>query len=421
MGDNFLTLDDLPPGGKTVLLRVDINSSLNPETGALLDDTRIRRHAATVELLADAGAKVAILAHQSRPGLLDCAPLKRHARRLAHLLDRPVEFIPDIHGELAQDAIRGLQPGEVVMLDNVRFDPEEVAVKAWDGKGFAPQANTALVRNLAPLGDIFVNDAFASAHRCQPSLVGFTEALPMVTGLVMERELRKLGGAIADGPAPRIALLGGSKAADSVAIAHHFLSQGVDEVLTGGVVANLFLMAGGVDIGEPSTAYIRDHIADWEQVVSDAGTLRKEFGDRLMVPVDVAVSDGGLRHGLPVSDLPTKHPVHDIGLETLVTYLQHIEGAGTVIANGPMGVFENPEFAAGTREIFTAMANSDALTVVGGGETAMAFTQMGLADRVNHVSTGGGACIAFMSGQVMPVLEALRHSKRRFDEGGYNK
>ncbi|MDP6364495.1 MAG: phosphoglycerate kinase, partial [Candidatus Poseidoniia archaeon] len=134
--------------------------------------------------------------------------------------------------------------------------------------------------------------------------------------------------------------------------------------MTGGVVANIFLLAGGVDIGEPSTAFIRDRIADWEAVVADAAALRKEFGDRLVVPLDVAVSDGGLRHGLPVSELPTRHPVHDIGLETLVAYLQRIERAGTVIANGPMGVFENPEFAAGTREIFTAMANSDALTVV---------------------------------------------------------
>ena len=421
MGDSFLTLDDLPPGGKTVLLRVDINSSINPETGALLDDTRIRRHAATAKLLAEAGSKVAILAHQSRPGLLDCVPLERHARRLANLIDRPVMFIPDIHGELARDAIASLKPGEVVMLDNVRFDTEEVAISSWNGEDFTPQADTALVRNLAPLADIFVNDAFAAAQRCQPSLVGFTEVVPMATGLVMERELRKLGGAIADGPTPRIALLGGSKAADSVAIAHHFLSQGVDEVLTGGVVANLFLMADGVDIGAPSTAYIHNHITNWEQVIADAENLRKEFGDRLAVPVDVAVSDGGLRYGLPVSELPTKYPVHDIGLETLVAYLARLEKAGTIIANGPMGGFENSEFAAGTREIFTAMANSNALTVVGGGETTMAFTQMGLADRINHVSTGGGACIAFMSGRLMPVLEALRHSKKRFEKGGYGK
>ncbi|MEC9354068.1 MAG: phosphoglycerate kinase, partial [Candidatus Thermoplasmatota archaeon] len=303
----------------------------------------------------------------------------------------------------------------------VRFDTDEVTISSWNGENFTPQADTALVRNLAPLADIFVNDAFAAAHRCQPSLVGFTEVLPMATGLVMERELRKLGGAIADGPTPRIALLGGSKAADSVAIAHHFLSQGVDEILTGGVVANLFLMADGVDIGAPSTAYIRDHITNWEQVVADAEILRKEFGDRLVVPIDVAVSEEGVRHGLPVNELPAKYPVHDIGIETLVAYLARLEKAGTVIANGPMGVFENPEFATGTRELFTAIADSDALTVVGGGETTMAFTHMGLADRVNHVSTGGGACIAFMSGRLMPVLEALRHSKKRFDEGGYEK
>jgi phosphoglycerate kinase len=260
-----------------------------------------------------------------------------------------------------------------------------------------------------------VNDAFAAAHRCQPSLVGFAEKLPAVAGRVMQRELDYLGKAIESGLSPRIALLGGSKAADSVTIANNFLEKGIDEVLTGGVVANIFLIASGINIGKQSTKFIIQSISEYKKIIEKARKLINNYGKKIVVPTDVAINDNGLRRGISVKELPTDHAIYDIGLDTLVNYIEKIEKAGTIISNGPMGVFENSEFAAGTRETFNAMANSQGITVVGGGETTMAFNQMGLSSKVEHLSTGGGSCISFMSGEIMPVLEAMRRSKVRYE------
>jgi phosphoglycerate kinase len=231
----------------------------------------------------------------------------------------------------------------------------------------------------------------------------------------MQRELDYLGKAIDSGPTPRIALLGGSKATDSVTIANNFLEKGVSEVLTGGVVANIFLIASGVDIGKPSTEFIIQHISEYEEVIDSARKLIDNYGKRMVLPTDVAINENGLRRGISVEELPTEHAVYDIGLDTLVSYIEKIERAETIISNGPMGLFENPEFAAGTRETFNAIANSKGITVVGGGETTMAFNQMGLSSKIGHLSTGGGSCIAFMSGEIMPALEAMRRSKIRYE------
>jgi len=412
---NFLTIDDFEINGKVLLLRVDINSSIDPETGEILDDTRIKRHSKTVDELAEMGAKVIILAHQSRPGKLDFVNLEKHATRMAEIIEKEIVFVDDIHGKKAVNVIKSMKNGDILMLDNVRFDEEEVTLRKFNGKDFNAQANSKMVKNLAPLASIFVNDAFAAAHRCQPSLVGFAEKLPTVAGRVMQRELDHLGKAIESGPSPRIALLGGSKAADSVDITQNFLEKGVDSVLVGGVVANIFLIASGIDIGKPSTDFIVGHISDYKKVLEKAKHLIKNYSERIVIPTDVALNENGLRRGISVSELPTEYPVYDIGLDTLVSYIGKIEKAGTIISNGPMGVFEDPEFAAGTRETFSAMAESNAIVVVGGGETAMAFNQMGLASRVQHLSTGGGSCISFMSGETMPVLEAMRQSKVRYE------
>ena len=413
---NFLTIDDFEIEGKVLLLRVDVNSSINPETGEILDDTRIRRHSKTVEELSDMGAKVVILAHQSRPGKLDFVNLEKHAIRMSEIIDKKIEFIDDIHGKKAVNAIKSMKNCDVIMLDNVRFDEEEVTLRTFNGKDFSDQADCRMVNNLAPLASIFVNDAFAAAHRCQPSLVGFAEKLPAVAGRVMQRELDHLGKAIESGPTPRIALLGGSKASDSVSIAQNFLEKGVDSILTGGVVANIFLIASGIDIGKPSTDFIIEHIPEHNKVLEKAKELIKNYSNRIVIPTDVAIEEDGLRRGMSVRELPAEYPVYDIGLDTLVNYIEIIEKAGTIISNGPMGVFENPEFSAGTRETFNAMADSEAIVVVGGGETTMAFNQMGLAKKVEHLSTGGGSCISFMSGEKMPVLEAMRQSKVRYEK-----
>jgi len=413
---SFLTIDDYNLEGKTIILRIDINSSINPTNGDLLDDTRIKRHAATVKELSDKKTKLIVLAHQSRPGNLDFVDLEKHGIRMSEMIDKEIKFINDIYGEKAIKEIKKLKDGDILLLDNVRFDEEEIKLKKFLKNNFEKQSNSEMVKKLAPHASYFINDAFAASHRCQPSLVGFSEKMPALAGRVMQRELDFLGKAISSGPTPRIAVLGGSKAADSVAIAQNFLKKGVNQILTGGVVANIFLIASGKDIGKPSTKFIQEQIPDYLSVINLATKLLKKYNGNIQIPTDVALNIDGKRSGINIDELPQNYPLFDIGLDTIVNYIHLIEKAGTVIANGPMGVFENSEFATGTNEIFSAISNNKGMTVVGGGETAMAFNQMGLAGRIRHISTGGGACISFMSGETMPALEAMRRSKNIFNK-----
>jgi len=413
---SFLTMDDYELSGENVILRIDINSSINPENGDLLDDTRIKRHSATVKELSDKNAKLIVLAHQSRPGKLDFVNLEKHSKRMSKIIGKEIKFVDDIYGKKAIQEIKNIKDGQIILLDNVRFDEEEINLKKFENDNFMTQSKARMVKTLAPHASYFVNDAFAASHRCQPSLVGFSEYMPALAGRVMQRELDFLGKAISSGPTPRIAVLGGSKAADSVSIAENFLEKGVEQILTGGVVANIFLIASGVDIGKPSTEFIQKQIPDHEKVIELAKKLVSKYDGKIEIPSDVALNKDGKRYGTNVENLPDKYPLFDIGVDTLVRYIQIIENAGTVIANGPMGVFEDSEFATGTNEIFSAISKSKGMTVVGGGETAMAFNQMGLADGIKHISTGGGACISFMSGETMPALEAMRRSKKRFND-----
>ena len=413
---SFLTIDDYDLCDQNVILRIDINSSINPENGNLLDDTRIKRHSATVKELSDKKARVIVLAHQSRPGKLDFVNLEKHGERMSQIINKEIKFIDDIYGEKAIEHINKMKNGEIILLDNVRFDDEEIELSEFVNDNFDIQRKSKMVRQLSPQASFFINDAFAASHRCQPSLVGFAENMPALAGRVMQRELDFLGKAISSGPTPRIAVLGGSKAADSVAIAENFLQKGVEKILTGGVVANIFLMASGVDIGEPSTEFVERYIPDYKNVIKLAKELLKTYEGRIEIPTDVALNMDGKRYGTNVSNLPQNYSLYDIGIDTLVNYISIIEKAGTIIANGPMGVFEDSEFATGTNEVFSAISKSDGMTVVGGGETAMAFNQMGLADGIRHISTGGGACISFMSGETMPALEAMRRSKSKFNK-----
>ena len=413
---SFLTIDDFKIEGKVIILRIDINSSVNPETGEILDNTRIKRHAETVRELSEKKAKVVILAHQSRLGKLDCISLKEHAKIMAEIINIKIDFIPELYNQKVIGSIKKLKNGDILMLENVRFDEEENELNTFENNTFEKQANSKMVATLSPLADLFVNDAFAAAHRCQPSLVGFAEKLPAVAGRVMQRELDFLGKAIVSGPQPRIAVLGGSKAADSVSISEYFLKKGVDYILTGGVVANIFLLATGHDIGEPSKDFIKKNIPNYETIISQAKYLVKEYGNQIIYPKDVALNNNGKRIRISIESLPTEYPIHDIGLDTLVKYIGYIDKAGTIIANGPMGVFEDAEFSIGTREVFNSISNNSNMTVVGGGETAMAFNQMGLSSKIKHVSTGGGACIAFMADETMPALEAMRRSKIKYSK-----
>jgi len=410
MARDFFTMDDFDLSGRTVLLRVDINSPIDPATGRLLNDARLREHIATLRDLPS--SRVAILAHQSRPGKDDFTTLEAHAERLGVLLGRPVAYVDTLYGRHAIEAVKALEAGQVVVLENTRFYAEEEALA---DRTFEKMAKSHIVRRLAPLADYFILDAFAAAHRAQPSLVGFCEVLPTLAGRVMERELVMVGRALQSQERPKIAVFGGVKADDSIAISRHMLEKDVvDKVLTTGGVANLFLHAQGIDPGAPTTDFMRKEVEGYDGFVGTCKELLAKFPGRILVPTDVVVNDRGRRKPLPVASLPSDLPVHDIGLDTIARYVEEILRARTVILNGPAGVFELEEFSVGTREVFRAVAETEAFTVVGGGHTVAAMEKFGLQERIDHVSTGGGALINFLAGKELPLVTALRRSYEKF-------
>jgi phosphoglycerate kinase len=412
MGRDFFTLDDFALAGSTVLLRVDINSPIDPTTGRILNDARIREHLATVRDLTD--ARLAILAHQSRPGKDDFTTLEAHAERMASLLGRPVRYVDSLFGRPAVEAIQGMKPGDVVMLENTRFFAEEEALA--DAK-FEKMAKAMMVRVLAPLAQYFVLDAFAAAHRAQPSLCGFAEVLPALAGRVMEREITMVSRAMESQERPKLAIFGGIKADDSIAVTRHMLANGiVDKVLTTGGVANLFLAAKGIDLGAPTTDLMRREVPEYAAHVAQSKEVLSKFPGKVEVPIDLAVNDGGTRRNLRISEFPATHPVYDIGLDTIVHYQNEVDLARTIILNGPAGVFELEEFSLGTRELFAAVANAGAFTVVGGGHTVAVVEQLGLARKIDHVSTGGGALIHFLAGRELPLITALKRAKQKFSK-----
>ncbi|MFD1587496.1 phosphoglycerate kinase [Halorientalis brevis] len=391
------TLDDLAVDGTTVGIRVDINSPLS-DSGTLADDARLRAHVDTLNELLDRGGRVAILAHQGRPGGDEFARLEDHAARLSDLLDHPVEYCDATFSADARAAINLLEDGQAVLLENTRFYSEEYmefpAEKA---------AETFLVERLAPELDAYVNDAFAAAHRSQPSIVGFPCRVDSYAGRVMERELDVLSN-IEETPTPRVYALGGAKIADALDVAESVLDRGLaDTILTSGMTGNAFLAASGVDVGEPSESAILDRDAT---AIDQAAELLDEYGEKIHVPDDVAVSRDGDREEVDVADLPVDAPALDVGEATIAAYADVFETAGTAILNGPPGVFEEDAFALGTREIFGAAASAE-YSIVGGGDTAASLRQLGI-DGFDHVSTGGGAALRLLTGGTLPAVEVLR-------------
>ena len=394
--DMVRTLDDLDPSGLAVGLRVDVNSPLDGE-GGLADDARLRAHLDTIEELAARDARVVVLAHQGRPGGSDFSDLAPHADRFDELLDAPVGYCDGTFTDNARQAVEALAPGEVVVLENTRFYSEEYME-------FDPEdaARTYLVRRLAPVLDVYVNDAFAAAHRSQPSLVGFPCELPPYAGRVMERELGVLGG-LGDAPRPRYYVLGGAKVEDSLDVVRSVLDRDIaDGVLATGVVGNAFLLADGVRLGSASARVVNERSTE---AVQRAGDLLDEYGELIHLPRDVAVERDGERAEVTIEDLPAEEPAMDVGARTVSAYAELLEDAGTAILNGPAGVFEDERFAVGTREIFEAATRAE-LSVVGGGDTAAALRRLGI-EGFSHVSTGGGACLRMLTGGSLPAVEAL--------------
>lgn len=404
----ILTIDDFIFNNKTTLVRVDFNSPIDPETKMVLDNTRIKAHGiTTIKELAQKGAKVVILAHQGRPGDPDFIPLNQHAEILGNILGKSVKYVDDLFGEKAQKAIKELRKGEILVLENVRTYSEE------QKKGTPEDhAKTEFVKKLAPLADVFVNDAFAAAHRAHVSIVGFTAVLPSVAGRIMERELKALGRVLRSPDKPCIYILGGAKADDSLKISRYVLKNKIaDYVLTGGVTGHLFIAAKGVNLGKPNMEFLEKK--ELMGLIPGISNLMKTYPGKVEIPVDLAVEVDGRRKEISTTALPTKYPIYDIGEKTVKKYGDLIRSAKSIVISGPLGVFENKEFVKGTKETLEAIATSKAFSLIGGGHTIAAVEELGLTKKMGYVSTAGGALIEFLMGEQLPGVAALEKAAAR--------
>ena len=400
---DYLTLDDVTLDNKRVLLRVDFNSPMDP-SGNILDDKRIRSHLETLRALED--CRVAIIAHQSRAGKKDYTTLEAHARILTRLLRRDVSYIDDIFGSHAQNSIKSLRPGEVILLENTRFYAEENM-----NRSPADHAKSHMVRKLAPLFDLFVNDAFAVSHRSHCSVVGFTEVLPSIAGILMDREITALDRGLRGNEHPTVFSLGGTKADDSIKVVRNVLSRGgADKILTSGVVATVFMMAKGIDVGEANRKFVEDQ--EYLEQIPIAAKLLQEYPDKIVLPSDVALNQNGERVEVSVDKLPAPLPIADIGLETIVSYSKFLKDAKVTVLNGPTGIFEQEKFKLGTSELLKA-ATLSSYSIAGGGHSVAAIEQLDLESKFSHVSMGGGASITYLSGEPLPGIEALKKAAAR--------
>jgi len=377
--------------GKRVLVRVDFNVPLRD--GDIADDTRIRAALPTIRHLLDGGAAVVLVTHLGRPkGKLDAAlSVAPVGRRLGELLTRPVTVAASVRGPKVTQAAADLTPGDILLLENTRFEPGEEA------------NDPALAAELARLGDLFVNDAFGSAHRAHASTVGVAELLPAYAGLLLLREEATLSRLLHNPERPFVAVLGGAKVTDKLAVIAHLLDR-VDALLLGGGMANTVLLAQGHEVG--ASLAEPNHIEAARKLVADA----EQKGVMVLVPSDVVVAsslDSGAAEVTGVGDIAADRAIFDIGPASVTRFCARIAGAKTVFWNGPMGVFEHPSFAAGTLGIARCVADAAAFTVVGGGDSLAAIDAAGVVARIDHISTGGGASLEFLEGRELPGIAVL--------------
>jgi len=387
---NKKTIRDIDVKGKRVLVRVDFNVPLSE--GTVVDDTRIEAALPTLQYLLDREAALVLCSHLGRPKgvVVDELRMDPVARRLAELLGRPVLKLDDCIGPEVEAAVQAARPGDLILLENTRFHPEET------------KNDPAFAAKLAALADLYVNDAFGTAHRAHASSEGVAHHLPAVAGLLMERELAFLGSALASPERPYIAILGGAKVSDKIGVIENLLGQ-VDALLIGGGMANTFLLADGYDVAESLVE---------EGSLDIARDLMKRAGDKLILPVDVTVADrfdaDAFSQVVTVSGVPPRWRILDIGPRTLELFQERLAGARTIVWNGPMGVFEFPKFAVGTEAVARMLAaQPDATTIIGGGDSVAAVKRAGLEGKMSHISTGGGATLEFLEGKTLPGVAAL--------------
>jgi len=404
----FHTLDDFDVMGRKILLRIDINSPVEEKTLRLVDGSKIRSSITTLRELIDRSARVAILAHQGRPGDYDYIPLNEHAAFLSQYLGRKVRYVDDLIGAHALRAIDGLNDGESILLKNVRFFPEEQAKKTPE-----EHAESALVKTLAPKFDLFVNDAFASSHRSHASLVGFTVALPSAAGRLMEREVTTLTRVFQKPNRPSTFIFGGTKFVDALPVLEKLASrETVDNIIVAGLAGYALLWMLGNGIGSRTEKLASRDVTP--EVKDRAKKLIDDYRDKIHVPVDAAVDDDGKRKEYKVGEIPEDAAVFDIGDKSISEFATVISSSKTVFLSGPPGVFEKDEFSKGTERLFKAITSSEAFSVIGGGHSSAAANKFGAYEKISYVSTGGGALERLMLGREMPVVEALKASAKRF-------
>ena len=387
---NKKTLQDIDPRGKRVLVRVDFNVPI--ENGNVQDDTRIRAALPTIQYLIDRDAAVILCSHFGRPksGPDPKYSLRPVANHLKKLINARVHFVEECVGPNAEAAAKGLKTGEILLLENTRFYPGET------------KNDPQMARDLAKLAELYVNDAFGSAHRAHASTEGVAHYLPAVAGLLMEKEIRYLGQALENPERPFIVILGGAKVGDKVEVIRNLLSK-ADHLLIGGGMANTFFKAQGLEMA--------DSLVEPDALQTAKDLLAAGKG-KLHLPVDFVIADAfseNAKHKtIPVGDVPAGWRVMDIGPQTIAAFSAWIEKAATVVWNGPMGVFEMKPFAKGTFALAKALATSKAKSIVGGGDSVSALQQSGLAEKITHISTGGGAALEMLAGKLLPGLAALQ-------------
>jgi len=395
MNYNKKTVKDVDVKGKKVLLRCDFNVPMAKDgSGVITDDKRIRAALPTIQYLLEQGAAVIACSHMGKPKgeVKPELSLKPVARRLSELLNKPVMMAEDVVGPDACAKAAALKSGEILLLENTRFEKGET------------KNDPELAKKLAGLAQLYVSDAFGAVHRAHASTAGVADYLPAVSGFLIQKELEVIGGALANPKRPLVAILGGSKVSSKIGVINNLL-QIADTIIIGGGMAYTFSAAAGGKVGDSLLE------KDWEEYAGDMVKKAAEKGVKLLLPVDTVVADAfeaGANHKVvPAGEIPDGWQGLDIGPETVKLYCDAVKDAGTVIWNGPMGVFEFPAFAKGTEAVAQALSQTQAITIIGGGDSAAAVQQLGYAGQMTHISTGGGASLEFMEGKQLPGVACL--------------
>ena len=400
---------------KAVLLRVDVNSPIDPQSRKIVNENRIKKSIPTIKYLIDQGAKLAIIAHQGDTlDYQNLMSMREHSEKLAFHLGSPIRYIEDVCGPTAVDAVKALKPGEIVFLGNLRYLTEEVSGFEKEVKLTAKEMlDTWLVRTLAPLFDYYVNDAFAAAHRNAPSMVAFQELLPTAGGRLLYDEYEALYKVLNGAAKPAVFALGGAKISDAFGMMKTVLENGTaDKILASGITGTIMLLASGQKVSAKYEQFLKDK--DLLVFVEPAREMLRDFPGRIEMPSDVSYEEAGKRVTVSIDALPMDDKMFlDIGEETIARYDAILQTAGTIFVNGPAGVYENPLFELGTQSLWQSIARSPGYSVIGGGDTVSAASQYIDLAQINYVCTAGGAMVRFMSGKKLPLIEAMESAFAR--------